>query len=84
MTSNQGNVKKAALHRLLINGNFDIEDLVYEDINFIQEQYFPHRTVHNFWCNFKNLSGTFNLEQDLSGAWYADEAPGKMCCLFNY
>jgi hypothetical protein len=67
-TKHWGKVDKAALHRLAIDGNVDIKDLSYENIHTVQEQYFSHRTVCNFWCNFNDFSDAFNLEQKLSGA----------------
>ena len=80
-TKNWGNVDRAALHRLVIDGNDNIEDLLYENISTVQEQYFPHRTVHNFWQNFREYSSVFDLKRELSGARRAVEAPaGKMCC----
>jgi len=61
-TKHWGKVDKAALHKLVIHGHVNIKDLFYENINAIQAEYFPHRTVHS--C----FSGAFNLEEGLIGA----------------
>jgi hypothetical protein len=37
-----GKVDKAALHKLVVDGHVDIEDLTFDDINRVREQYFPH------------------------------------------
>jgi hypothetical protein len=79
-TRNWGKVDRAALRKLVLDGNVDIKDLSYENIDAIQEQCFPHRTVRNFWRNFKDYSGAFNLERELINTRCAAEAPaGKMC-----
>ena len=78
-TKHWGKVDRAALRKLVLDGNVDIENLSYENIDAIQEQYFPHRTVRNFWRNFKDYSSAFDLERELSGARRAPKAPaGKM------
>ncbi len=79
-TRNWGKVDRAALRKLVLDGNVDIEDLSYQNIDAVQERYFPHRTVRNCWRNFKDYSGAFDLERELSGARRAAKAPaGKMC-----
>ena len=67
-TKHWGKVDKAALHELVRDGIVDIENLSYLNIDAVQAEYFPHRTVRNFRCNFKDFSGAFDLEEGLIGA----------------
>ena len=67
-TKHWGKVDRVALHELVREGFVDIEDLSYENINAVQAEYFPHRTVHNFRHNFKDFSSAFDLEEGLIGA----------------
>jgi len=55
-TKNWGKVDRAALHELVRQGFVDIEDHSYKNIDAIQAEYFPHRTVRNFCHNFKDFS----------------------------
>ena len=75
-TKHWGKVDRDALHELVREGFVDIEDLSYENINAVQAEYFPHRTVRNFWHNFKDFSSAFDLEEGLIGA------RGNSCLLF--
>ncbi len=47
-----GKVEKAALHKLVVDGHVDIEDLSFESIDRVRAQYFPHRDRKNFRSNF--------------------------------
>ena len=76
-TKHWGKVDRVALHDLVTVGFVDIEDLSYQNIDAVQAQYFLHRTVRNFWCNFKDFSGAFDLEEGLIGA-----RRGNTCLLF--
>jgi hypothetical protein len=67
-TKQWGKVDKAALHELVRDGIVEIEDLSYQNIDAVQAEYFPHRTVRNFRRNFKDFSGAFDLEKGLIGA----------------
>ena len=67
-TKHWGKVDKAALHELVREGIVDIEDISYLNIDAVQAEYFPHRTVRNFRRNFKDFSGAFDLEEGLIGA----------------
>jgi len=59
-------------------GFVDIKDLSYENIDAVQAEYFPHRTVRNFRCNFKDFSSAFDLEEGLIGA-----RRGNSCLIFH-
>jgi hypothetical protein len=63
-----GKQDKALLHALIIEGKVDIEDTSFININSVQERYFPHCTVRNFRCNFKDFSLAFNLDTELDDA----------------
>jgi hypothetical protein len=76
-TKHWGKVDRVALHDLFTDGFVDIEDLLYQNIDTVQAQYFPHRTVRNFWRNFKDFSCAFDLEEGLIGA-----KRGNTCLLF--
>jgi len=67
-TKHWGKVDRAALHKLVHEGFVNIEDLSYENIDAVQAEYFPHRTVRNFRRNFKDFSSAFDLEEGLIGA----------------
>ena len=79
-----GKVDKTSLHQLVVNGNVDIEDLSFENIDAVQARYFPHRQQRNFRRNFKDFAAAFDLEQALSGARrQAAGQEGKLrVCLF--
>jgi hypothetical protein len=80
-TRNWGKVDKAALRKLVIDGDVNIDDLSYNNIDAVHEKYFPHRTVRNFLRNFREYSSAFDLERELSGPRRAAQAPSdKMCC----
>ena len=76
-TKHWGKVDRAALHELVRKGFVDIEDLSYENIDAVQAEYFPHRTVRNFRRNFKDFSSAFDLEEGLIGA-----RCGNSCLIF--
>jgi hypothetical protein len=63
-----GKVNKAALHKLVVDGQVDIEDLSYENIDRVRAQYFPHHDRVNFRRNFATFASSFDLEQGLEGA----------------
>ena len=67
-TKHWGKVDRVALHDLVRDGSVDIKDLLYVNIDAVQAQYFPHRTMRNFWRNFKDFSSAFDLEEGLIGA----------------
>ena len=75
-TKHWGKVVKAALHKLVRDGIVDTEDLSYQKIDAVQAEFFPHQTVRNFWSNFKDFSGAFNLKEGLIGA------RGSNTCLY--
>ena len=80
-TKHWGKVDRAALHDLVRDGSVDIEDLSYANIDAVQAQYFPHRTVRNFRRNFKDFSSAFDLEEILSGA---RRGMMRVCGFINY
>ena len=76
-TKHWGKVDRAVLHELVREGFVDIKDLSYENIDAVQAEYFPHRTVRNFRRNFKDFSSAFDLEEGLIGA-----RRGNSCLIF--
>ena len=72
-----GKVDKAALHKLVVNGIFDIEDASFENIDNIRERFFPHRELRNFRRNFANFSQAFDLNAVLEGARRANYEDGS-------
>jgi hypothetical protein len=77
-----GKVDKAALYKLIVDGEVDIEDLTYENIDAVHERWFRHRTQRNFRRNFRDFASSFDLEQALAGARQR-EAQGKIrVCVF--
>ena len=67
-TKHWGKVDRAALHDLVHDGSVDISNHTYANIDAVQAEYFPHRTVRNFRRNFKDFSSAFDLEEGLIGA----------------
>jgi hypothetical protein len=63
-----GKVDKAALHKLVVDGHVDIEDLTFDNIDRVREQYFPHRDRINFRRNFASFATSFDLEAGVEGA----------------
>ncbi len=47
-TKQWGKLDKAALHQLIVDGDVDIEDLSFKNIDAVQARYFPHRQQRNF------------------------------------
>ena len=78
-----GKVDKSFLHQLIVDGEVDIEDLSFENIDDVHARYFPHRQQRNFRRNFKDFASSFDLDQALSGA-RRKAAKGKLrvCRLF--
>jgi len=72
-----GKVDKAALHKLIVDGIFDIEDTSFENIDNIRKQFFPHRELHNFRRNFADFSQAFDLNAGLEGARWANYEDGS-------
>ena len=71
-----GKVDRAALHELVVDGVFDIEDTSFENIDNVRERLFPHRELRNFWRNFANFSQAFDLNAVLEGARRANYEDG--------
>ena len=71
-----GKVGKAALHKLIVDGHVDIENLEIPYIDSVREQYFPHRERKNFRCNFANFATSFDLEAGVEGARLANYEAG--------
>jgi hypothetical protein len=63
-----GKVDKSCLHQLIVDGDVDIKDLSFENIDAVHARYFPHPQQRNFRCNFKDFASAFDIEQALSGA----------------
>ena len=69
-----GKVDKAALHKLIVDGLVDIENLEFANIDSVREQYFPHRELRNFRSNFASFAAAFDLEAAHEGARRANAA----------
>ena len=69
-----GKVDKAALHKLIVDGLVDIENLEFANIDSVREQYFPHRELRNFRRNFASFAAAFDLEAAHEGARRASAA----------
>jgi hypothetical protein len=67
-TKNWGKVDRAALARLVHNGDMDINDLSYKSINAVGSEHFCHRDKKNFRCNFHDFAAAFDFEAKYSGA----------------
>ena len=67
-TKQWGKLDKAALHQLIVDGDVDIEDLSFKNIDAVQARYFPHRQQRNFRRNFKDFASAFDLKLALAGA----------------
>ncbi len=67
-TKKWGKVNKAALTRLVHNGDMDINDLSNNNIDNVGKEYFCHRKKKNFCRNFRDFAATFELEAEYSGA----------------
>jgi len=72
-----GKVNKAAHHKLVVDGIFDIEDTSFENIDNVRERFFPHRELCNFRRNFANFSQAFDLNAVLEGARRANYEDGS-------
>ena len=78
-----GKVDKAALHKLVVDGIFDIEDTSFENTDNVCGQFFPHRELRNFRRNFTNFSQAFDLNAALEGARRANYEDDLYCvCSF--
>ena len=72
-----GKVDKAALHKLVVDGIFDIEDTSFENIDNVRERFFPHCELRNFRRNLANFSQAFILNAALEGARRANYEDGS-------
>jgi len=82
-TKQWGKVDKSALHQLIVNGDVDIEDLSFENIDAVHARYFPRRQQRNFRRNFKDFASAFDLKRALSGARRQATEQGELrVCLF--
>ena len=65
------------LHKLVVDGIFDIEDTSFKNIDNVRERFFPHRELSNFRRNFANFSQAFDLNVVLEGARRANYEDGS-------
>jgi hypothetical protein len=63
-----GKVDKAVLHKLIVDGIFDIEDTLFKNNDNVRTRFFPHCELRNFRRNFANFSQAFDLNAALEGA----------------
>jgi hypothetical protein len=82
-TKQWGKVDKSSLHQLIVDGDVDIKNLSFENINAVHTRYFPHWQQRNFRRYFKDFASAFDLERALAGARRQAAEEGKLCvCLF--
>jgi hypothetical protein len=62
-----GKVDKAALAKLITDGDVDITDTNLANIDTIREEFFPHRDRRNFHRNFRDFAAAWDLENSLTG-----------------
>jgi hypothetical protein len=62
-TKQWGKYDKQKLHTLVLEGKVDIEDQSYDNIDDVQERFFPDRQKRNFRQNFKDFASAFDLNQ---------------------
>ena len=79
-----GHLDKAALQKLVVDGIFDIEDSLFENIDNVCERFFPHCELRNFRRNLANFSQAFILNAALEGARRANYEDGsyRVCSFF--
>ena len=66
-TKKWGKADKAALSRLINDGDVDIYDTSTANIDRVGAAHFPHRKK-KFCCNFRDFAAYFALELEYSGA----------------
>ncbi len=79
-TKQWGKYDKQKLHTLVLEGKVDIEDQSYDNIDGIQERWFPDRQKRNFRQNFKDFASAFDLKSALAGA----QRQGKTRFCFHF
>ncbi len=67
-TKNRGKANKAAFTRLVHNGDVDINNLSYKNINAVGKERFCHCNKKNFCRNFRDFAATINLKAKYSRA----------------
>jgi hypothetical protein len=67
-TKQWGKYDKQKLHTLVVKGKVNIEDLSYNNIDDVQERWFPDQQQRNFRQNFKDFALAFDLGSALAGA----------------
>ncbi len=82
-TKKWGKANKAALYRLIDDGDVDIYDTSTANIDRIGVAHFPHRKK-NFRRNFRDFAASFAIEEEYSGARRREEGESSHlfdCCL---
>ena len=72
-----GKVDKAALHKLVVDGIFDIEGTSFKNIDNVRKRFFPHSELRIFRRNFANFSQAFDLNAALEGDQRANYEDGS-------
>jgi hypothetical protein len=67
-TKKWGKVDRAALAKLVHNGDVDINNLSTNYIDAVGKEHFCHCNKKNFSRNFRDFAATFNLEAKYVGA----------------
>ena len=67
-TKKWGKADKAALSRLIDDGDVDIYDTSTANIDRVGAAHFPHREKKNFRRNFRDFAASFAVESEYSGA----------------
>jgi hypothetical protein len=63
-----GKKDKKYLSNLIREGDVDITNTSYVNIEDFRLEYFPHRDVKNFCCNFRDFAATLDLKTEYTGA----------------
>jgi hypothetical protein len=63
-----GKVNRAALAKLVHDGDMDINNLSTNNIDAVRKEHFCHREKKNFHRNFHDFAATYDLEVEYSGA----------------
>ena len=80
-TKKWGKADKAALSRLIDDGDVDIFDTSTANIDRVGAAHFLHREKKNFRRNFHDFAASFSVETEYSGARRREE--GELSHLFD-
>ena len=81
-TKNWGKADKAALSRLIEDGDVDIVDTSTANIDRVGAAHFPHQEKKNLRRNFRDFAASLTIEREYSGASRRGQE-GKSSHLFD-